>query len=139
MEMDSAEGCFNDGWLGEVCDETWELLLEDGDFKGCALAATSRDGKPVYMSTRQCSLSNLWNTMPALDQRVRSLIVLDLHKCRYIKYLHESVCDLVDLKKLILTRCSNLRSLPSNIGNLRNLTEVCIAEEECLFSMKLIN
>ena len=125
MDDSAVGGCFINGLLGDVGDdESWELLQEDGDFKGCTLAANT---KIVAMSTRQCSAGDLWNEMPSLlveDTRFKSLVVLDLHKCRYIDHLHESVCDLPELRKMVLTRCNNLRTLPSNIGNLRNLTEV---------------
>jgi hypothetical protein len=106
--------------LGEIDD--WELL-DDGDFKGVLLAAEKKNGKIVYMSTKHCSAADMWNIMPSLAE-FPSLVVLDLHKCRYITELHESVGDLADLKQLLLTRCSILRTLPPTIGKLQHLTEV---------------
>jgi hypothetical protein len=106
--------------LGEIDD--WELL-EHGDFKGIALAADRKNGKIVYMSTKHCSAADLWNKMPSLEE-FPSLVVLDLHKCRYITELHESVGDLVEMKQLLLTRCSILQTLPATIGKLQHLTEV---------------
>lgn len=101
--------------------DDWEVL---STVKGVSLAADRKDGKIVYMSTRQCSAADLWNKMPCIAE-FTSLAVLDLHKCRYIDHLHESVCDLTNLRRLLLTRCKNLSTLPSNIGaNLKNLTEV---------------
>ena len=107
-------------YTGDMDD--WELV-EDGDFKGIALATDRKNGEIVYMSTKHCGAVDLWNKMPSLEE-FPSLIVLDLHKCRYIVDLHESVGSLVNLQQLLLTRCSKLRTLPSTLGNLENLVEV---------------
>lgn len=101
--------------------DDWEVVLDH--LKGVSLGVDRTDGKIVYMSTRQCSAADLWNKMPSVAE-FTSLAVIDLHKCRYIDHLNESVCDLTNLRRLLLTRCSKLSSLPNGIGRLQNLTEV---------------
>lgn len=109
----------------EEVDDDWEMLHpEDGKFKGIALAADRRTGRIVYASTKRCGAADLWTTMPSLSDFKESLVVLDLHRSKYIRELHGSVCDLASLQRLLLTRCSNLRFLPPATGNLRNLTEL---------------
>jgi hypothetical protein len=106
--------------LEEVDD--W-ILVEDGDCKGMTLLADRKTGSVVYLSTRYCNDADRWSKMPSME-RFASLTLLDLHKSRYTSNLHESVGDLVNLKRLVLSRCSKLETLPSSIGNLGNLTEV---------------
>jgi hypothetical protein len=111
-------------FLDGLCEvDDWILVEDDGDFAGMTLLADRKTGKVVYLSTRNCNDAGRWSTMPALT-RFDALTVLDLHKSRYITELHEYVGDLQNLKRLVVTRCNNLRSLPSSLGNLRSLTEV---------------
>lgn len=84
-------------------------------------------GTSVSVSTSTVPDRYRWNIMPPMAQITspsQTLLVLDLHKSRYMTELHESVCDMVFLEKLKLTQCLQLKSLPENIGNLRLLEEV---------------
>ena len=112
--------------------EGWTLVKEgtgrdDGimdSFDGTSFMVCKKHGKIVYLSTRKVSDSDRSSTMPSLEALKDSLLVLDLHKSRYLRELDASICNLSNLTHLLLTRCSNLTSLPDSIGNLSNLTEV---------------
>lgn len=105
-----------------VPSEGW-LKIENGDCKGMTELVDKESGKVVALSARRGSDRDRWITMPSL-QPFDSLKYLDLHKSRYIRQLHASVCELQDLECLILTRCERLESLPAEIGLLGNLKEV---------------
>ncbi len=103
-------------------DGSW-IIVEEEDLKGMTLIADKNTGSVVCISARQCSDNDRPSVMPSLD-KYTSLEVLDLHGYRYVKSLHDSIGNLTRLKRLILTECSLLRTLPSSLGNLHNLTEV---------------
>jgi hypothetical protein len=98
-------------------------MLEDGDLKGMGSGKDRNSGHIVALSSRQSLEVNRWITMPSLAS-FQNLKELDLHKSRYMRQLDASVCDLVNLETLILTRCEKLVSLPEGIGRLKNLREV---------------
>ena len=84
-------------------------------------------GTNVSISTRTVPDNRRWEEMPSLlslKNNSNTLIVLDLHKSRYMTKLHDSVCDMGSLKKLVLTHCHKLTTLPDNIGKLTLLEEV---------------
>ena len=103
-------------------DDDW-TMVEGGELKGMMRGTDRNNGLVVSLSARQCPDANRWSTMPSLDS-FGSLKELDLHKSRYCRQLHVSVCNLENLEKLILTRCERLTSLPESIGLLHNLREV---------------
>lgn len=81
----------------------------------------------VSISTRTIPDRHRWEVMPPMaliKNANNTLLVLDLHKSRYITELHDSVCGMIALQKLILTHCHALKKLPENIGNLMSLEEV---------------
>jgi hypothetical protein len=105
-------------------NDCWSMV-EEGDFKGMKIATSITTGDDVVsMSARHCRDANRWVTaMPSLE-KYKLLRELDLHKSRYIRQLHDSVCILSTLETLLLTRCERLTSLPPAIGNLGMLREV---------------
>ena len=108
-------------------DDVWSTI-EDGDFKGMR-TGVGATGVIVSLSSRNCRDAHRWiKFMPSLDH-YQSLKELDLHKNRYIQALHESVCSLKYLETLSLSSCEKLTSLPTGIGSLANLREVCIAKK----------
>lgn len=84
------------------------------------------EGAVVSMSTETTPDCRRWAVMPSISEFASSLIVLNLHKARYIDCLHSSVCQLTMLKKLVLTHCDRLTTLPADIGNLKSLEEVSL-------------
>ena len=101
---------------------TW-AMLEDGDLKGVRSGKDRDSGCVVALSSRNSLEVNRWVTMPSLAS-FQNLKEIDLHKSRYMRQLDASVCDLVNLETLILTRCEKLTCLPEDIGRLKNLREV---------------
>ena len=95
-----------------------------GRCPGVTMMTDKKSGKIVFLSTRNLRDSDRWNLMPSVEPFKESLLVLDLHKSRYIQGLHESVGDLTYLKHLMITSCASLRTLPESIGSLPNLEEV---------------
>ena len=112
--------------------ERWMLVKEGtcpGDWTMDTLEGTSfvvyeKHGKVVYLSTRNVPDSDRTSKIPSLEVWRDSLLVLDLHKSRYLREVDASICNITTLTHLLLTRCSNLKSLPDSIGNLTSLTEV---------------
>jgi hypothetical protein len=98
-------------------------LVEEGELKGIKIGTDLKSGVVVSLSSRQCREVNRWLVMPSIEQ-YGSLKELDLHKSRYIRELHDSICGLASLKTLLLTRCEKLTTLPKEIGLLQNLREV---------------
>jgi hypothetical protein len=123
MMSDDSENTMTYELVGKG-DEDW-VMVETGSMKGMKVAIDRYTGLVVSISARQCEDTNRWLVMPSLED-YNSLRNLDLHKSRYLTSLHHSVCTLVNLETLILTRCERLTSLPNDIGNLKNLKEVRI-------------
>jgi hypothetical protein len=94
------------------------------DYQGVTLMADRQSGKVIFLSTRNSRDSDRWSLMPTVEPFKESLVIMDLHKSRYIQVLHETVGDLTSLKHLMITRCTSLRSLPESLGSLSNLEEV---------------
>ena len=115
LALNSTEGMGPmEGWMlvkeGAGPDE-WTMM---DSFYGASFMVCKKNGKVVYLSTRKVSDSDRSSTVPSLEALKDSLLVLDLHKSRYLRELDASICNL----------CTNLISLPDSIGNLSNLTEV---------------
>lgn len=109
--------------------------VEDGELKGMKTGKDPMTGQVVALSFRQCPEANRWTVMPSLTM-FEATVELDLHKCRYMRQLHPSVCQLINLETLILTRCEKLTSLPEEIGMLKNLVEVCSGEARFCLTRK---
>ena len=118
-------------------DDDW-TLVEGGDLKG--LQSFFRSGALVSLSSELTVDADRWRGessgggsgttattsssgggMPSLEAHSQTLRELNLHKNRYIKTLHPSVCKLIQLERLTLTRCDQLTTLPNQIGQLKNL------------------
>lgn len=106
----------------EQSEGDW-LLVGEGDLKGVTLVVRRGSGEAVSLSTRSQSEEDRWDDVPDLSS-YPSLEVLDLHKSRYITTFDASVCMAPNLKRLLLTNCSQLCTISPSIGSLRNLTEV---------------
>ena len=91
-------------------------VVEIGELKGLRYD----EGAFLSLSSENTRDVDRWRVMPSLEN-FPTLKKLDLYKHRYIKYLHESVCNLTHLQVLSLVRCENLICLPEKIGKLKNL------------------
>lgn len=100
------------------------VLVEEGDLKGFTLIADVNTGDIVCLSARQCNDENRRSYIPTLKD-YPTLRVVDLHGYRYMRSLDSSIGDLQCLERLVLTKCDLLTKLPSSIGNLHSLQEVC--------------
>lgn len=99
--------------------------INTGSFKGSQVVVNNTNGQVEILSTRNCSLlEESSNGMPSISE-FPDLEILDLHKSSHLRELNSSICDLVRLRKLILTRCCALERLPPLLGALKNLREVC--------------
>lgn len=107
-------------------DDDW-TLVEGGDLKGLQSVVLPATGTFVSLSSVHTPDIYRWRVMPSLEEHA-ALKELDLHKNRYIKELHPSVCSLVQLETLNLTRCDMLTTLPDLIGNLKNLRELDLTD-----------
>lgn len=101
------------------------ILVEEGDMKGANIIMDSVTNEVVQLSTSECKDEDRWTEMPSLEA-YPSLEYVNLDNSRYIKELNETVTGLTKLKKLVLTKCLSLESLPLNLGRLENLQEVCM-------------
>lgn len=100
------------------------VLLPEGEIQGLSIIVDHTTGDVILLSTRDSKDSERWkDDMPSL-QAFTSARELDLHGSRYIRTLHGSVCSLVNLKRLKLTKCDRLEKLPDSLGNLQRLEEV---------------
>jgi hypothetical protein len=99
------------------------ILIEDGDFKGMTMIADRHTGDIVALSARKCSSEEKRSKLPSLKE-YPALTIVDLHNYRFMKHLDESIGDLLGLKRLVLTRCDLLCTLPRSLGNIHNLVEV---------------
>ena len=102
----------------------WSMSSTSTDQELDGAVTIIHDAAVISISTRETPDCSRWALMPSVSSFVASLVVLDLHQSRYIVNLHDSVCQLVHLKTLILTHCYKLKSLPDAIGNLTSLEKV---------------
>jgi len=128
MQYLSESQIFSDECVPVVSDScvNHQVVMADemNLYEGAALMADKQSGKIIILSTRNSRDSDRWSLMPSVETFKDSLMMLDLHNSRYIQFLHESVGDLHCLKYLMITRCTNLRSLTESLGSLSNLEEV---------------
>lgn len=120
---------------GGADDGSW-IIVGEGDLKGMTLIADKDTGSIVRISARQCSDTDRPSIMPSLE-KYSSLQVLDLHGYRHVKCLHDSVGNLTELKRLILTECSLLSTLPLSLGNLHKLIEVSCCVHLLSFGLRI--
>jgi hypothetical protein len=111
-----------------AADESSWMVVEDGDLKGFTLIADKDSGDIICLSARHCNDADRRSVMPSMKDYT-SLKVIDLHGYRYVKTLHESIGDLPELQRLVLSRCDLLTTLPSSIGNLHSLVEVGLLDD----------
>jgi hypothetical protein len=108
-------------------DTEW-TLVESGTWKGVSMVVDLKsENVVIQLSTRFSTDQDRWTTtagMPSVGEYAPSLQMLDLHNSRYLMELHDSVTDLLQLRKMILTRCNRLERLPNSLGRLENLKEV---------------
>ena len=99
--------------------------VKAGPFQGARVILDGNTKQVEVLSTRYCKDNERWRQedMPSFTG-FTGLKVLDLHGNRYMIELDNSLCDLVHLRRLILSRCDRLERLPSNLGNLQQLREV---------------
>ena len=93
------------------------------NFCGFAVEEDIAASTVVALSSRPCCDRDRWETMPSLAC-FPALQRIDLHQCRYIVGLHESLTRLNQLRALYLIGCSRLKSIPDTIGQLEQLEEV---------------
>ena len=105
-------------------DGIW-IVVEDRDLEldGMTLVTDGESGDIVGLSSRSCSNEQKRRLMPSFEE-YPNLKVVDLHNYRYMRSVHESIANLPDLRKLILSRCDLLQKLPASIGRLDRLVEV---------------
>jgi len=109
--------------MDEVGREDDWILVDDGELRGMNIVVDHTTGEVMKLSTRFCRDADRWKIMPALAE-FPSLETLDLHNCRYLVDVDDSVGNLKSLKHLFMTRCDSLERLPNSIGRLENLQEV---------------
>jgi hypothetical protein len=114
--------------IGKV-DDDW-TLVEGGELKGLQSFIDKSSGTLISLSSEYTVDTDRFRggMMPSLEEHSQTLRDLNLHKNRYIKTLHPSVCGLVQLEKLTLTRCDMLTTLPDQLGNLKNLRELDLTD-----------
>lgn len=98
-------------------------MVDGGDLYGLKSVVDKKSGTVHSLSSQDTRDVDRWLVMPSLEGH-SSLKKLDLYKNRYIRELHESVCNLSNLEFLSLARCERLTALPDRIGNLQNLREL---------------
>ncbi|WKA11774.1 hypothetical protein VitviT2T_029242 [Vitis vinifera] len=59
--------------------------------------------------------------LPSSIGRLKALQHLDLFKCKSLRSISESICNLSSLETLILAGCSNLKGFPEIKGDMENL------------------
>jgi Leucine-rich repeat (LRR) protein len=117
----------------ETSESDW-VLVHDGDLKGVTLVVDRNTGEAVTLTTRSCRDEDRWETVPDLSQN-KSLEVLDLYNSRYLTDFDASVCHGPSLKRLLLTRCDNLRTVGPAIGILQNLVELNLYDSPLLTAL----
>ena len=85
-----------------VGDDLVDFVVGEDEFQDVSMLADRKSRKVVVLSTRNTHNANRWSDMPPMDSFADSLMVLDLHKSKYLRSLHESVGDLSCLKRLFL-------------------------------------
>ena len=107
----------------DVAGIKWNMI-GTGSFKGSQVVLNNTNPQVEVLSTRHRSSLEEWTDgMPCISE-FPNLEVLDLHKSSLMRELHGSVCGLLRLRKLVLTRCNALERLPPLLGQLKNLREV---------------
>jgi hypothetical protein len=99
------------------------ILLEDGELKGMTIIVDHDSGDVLSLSTRLCRDEDRWTEMPSLTQ-YSTLQTLDLHNSRHLSRLSETIGSMKSLRRLILSRCYALTTLPVSLGELSSLQEV---------------
>lgn len=126
---------------GPCSNDVVSDVVNEANFRGVTVdeqfamteAGTKSTAVVIALSSRSCRDSDRWETMPSLAC-FPTLQRIDLHKCRYIEGVHESLVHLKQLRSLSLTGCTRLKSIPSSIGQLQQLDEVsCDDRDPCLF------
>lgn len=111
-------------------------MVEGEDVHGLKSVVDKKSGTIVHsLSSQDTRDVDRWLIMPSLAGYSSSLKKLDLYKNRYMKELHESVCDLSNLEFLSLVRCERLSTLPDRIGNLQNLRELDLTDASEISSL----
>ncbi len=103
-------------------EDDW-AMVEGGNFKGTSLLASD-----TILTSENTRDVDRWKEMPSLIEYSNTLRELNLFKNRYIRELHPSVCELVNLVSLSLVRCERLQTLPDDIGKLKNLKELNLTD-----------
>jgi hypothetical protein len=117
-----------DASFEEVGGEHDDWTMVEGEALHGMKSVVDRKTGTVHSLTSQDMLdSDRWAVMPSLDGH-SALRRLDLYKSRYIRELHESVCDLSGLEFLSLVRCERLTTLPDRIGSLQSLRELDLTD-----------
>jgi Leucine-rich repeat (LRR) protein len=119
-----------------LSDNDWTMVETGGELTGMKSVVDKRTGTVHSLSSHDTCDADRWTVMPSLeDQTYESLKHLDLYKNRYLRTLHESVCDLSQLEVLSLVRCERLTTLPDRIGELRNLRELDLIDASEISSL----
>ena len=108
--------------IQEQSEGDW-ILVGEGDLKGVTLVVHRGTGEAVSLSTRSQTEEDRWEDVPDLSS-YPSFEILDLHKSRYITEFDASVCMAPNLRRLLLTNCSQLSTISPSIRSLKHLTEV---------------
>lgn len=95
---------------------------DERNFRGVTVEEDEATGAVVALSCRSRCDKDRWEAMPSLAC-FPSLLKIDLHQCRYITGIHESLTQLKHLRTLSLAGCSRLKSIPDTIGLLEQLEE----------------
>jgi hypothetical protein len=110
-------------YLNEDGSKSDWILLEDGELKGMTIIVDHNSGDILSLSTRVCRDEDRWTEMPSLTQ-YSTVQTLDLHNSRHLSHLSETIGSMKSLRRLILSRCDALMTLPVSLGQLSKLQEV---------------
>jgi hypothetical protein len=137
MQDSSESSGATDEWvvvptMGSQCEHVLDGADDKDPYQGVTLMADKLSGKIVFLSTRKSRYVNRWTVMPSVEHFKDSLVHLDLYNSRHIHSLDESIGDLLCLKRLMITRCTSLKTLPDSLGRLSNLEEVRSCHPACV-------